>query len=47
MEIVLVEGGVWVGGIVTSVDDDKVQVAAVKLSLTKHKIIYLGHYQGV
>jgi hypothetical protein len=28
MEVVLVEGAVWVGGIVTAVDDDSFQVAA-------------------
>jgi hypothetical protein len=28
MEVVLVEGAVWVGGIVTAVDNDSVQVAA-------------------
>jgi hypothetical protein len=28
MEVVLVEGALWVGGIVTAVDGDSIQVAA-------------------
>ena len=46
MEVVLVEGGDWVGGMVTGVDGDTVKVTSQELSVTLSSIFFLDHYPG-
>ena len=42
----LVEGGDWVGGMVTGVDGDTVKVTSQELSVTLSSIFFLDHYPG-
>ena len=46
MEVVLVEGGEWVGGMVTGVDGDTVKVTSQELSVTLSSIFFFRSLSG-